>query len=229
MKKTLTLFFVFLTVLTYSQNKNSTAIYNYSFHFDDAFYGQLDATKKYNFKEAERVAKSLQPILVFNDSLAVFFSDDIMDIENKMALIIAKAFCKCNTPLYYNIDEKMIYNEIESNFAMECNDCLLFDTMKTNWKLHTESKLITNYLCYKATQSITHKVDEKEFTNLITAWYCPEIPYSIGPRGYGGLPGLIFELHEKEGSYGIINLTLNTNTKKIEFPQGKKLISYEDY
>lgn len=58
-----------------------------------------------------------------------------------------------------------------------------------NWKLINETKTILGYTCYKATHN-------REGGNpvIVTAWYCPEIPYQFGPKGYAGLPGLILEI-----------------------------------
>ncbi|RLD60552.1 MAG: GLPGLI family protein, partial [Bacteroidetes bacterium] len=58
-----------------------------------------------------------------------------------------------------------------------------------NWKLTNETKIILGYTCYKATHN-------REGGNpvIVTAWYCPEIPYQFGPKGYAGLPGLILEI-----------------------------------
>jgi GLPGLI family protein len=36
----------------------------------------------------------------------------------------------------------------------------------------------------------------KEVSKVVSAWYCPSIPYSYGPNGHFGLPGLIFELED---------------------------------
>jgi len=58
-----------------------------------------------------------------------------------------------------------------------------------NWKLINETKTILGYTCYKATHN-------REGMNpvIVTAWYCPEIPYQFGPKGYSRLPGLILEI-----------------------------------
>lgn len=230
MKKIQIFIFSLSFMLSIGQNRNSTITYDFSFSFSDDFYNQLDQTRKNNFKEAERIAKLIEPKLVFNDSLAVFYSGEILDIDNKMALIIAKAFCKCKQKLFYRIKEKILYSESNENPFHNCDQCLIYKPMSINWELYNESKFINNYLCYKATQNITYKSGEKELINKVTAWYCPEIPYSIGPKGYGGLPGLIFELHEKEGSYGIVSIELNNNDDmKIEIPKYKKLISHDEY
>ena len=85
-----------------------------------------------------------------------------------------------------------------------------------NWVMEKESKMIGNYLCFKATAKVKkpktmtsvwrdsekendsiNKSSEKNIDDgysIITAWYSPQIPVSHGPAEYGGLPGLILEL-----------------------------------
>ena len=58
------------------------------------------------------------------------------------------------------------------------------------WKLDPEMKKVLEYTCMKA--SMTH--DDQE----IVAWYAPEIPISLGPSVFGGLPGLILAV-ERNG------------------------------
>ncbi len=54
------------------------------------------------------------------------------------------------------------------------------------WKLSGERKKILDYVCMKAELSLE---DED-----IVAWFTPEIPVSLGPSVYGGLPGLILAI-----------------------------------
>ncbi len=81
-----------------------------------------------------------------------------------------------------------------------------------DWQLINEKKEINGYTCYKATSFNVIKYGEKVFKHPITAWFCPEIPYSFGPNGYGNLPGLILELQVRNVVYGV---------KKIEFDSKK--------
>jgi len=75
---------------------------------------------------------------------------------------------------------------------------LIQDSLKTNaWKLHSDTKNIGNYTCFKATLEreieAVFNNDSKE-TQTVTAWYTPQIPVSNGPEKFQGLPGLILEI-----------------------------------
>ncbi|NBA85400.1 GLPGLI family protein [Emticicia sp. CRIBPO] len=56
------------------------------------------------------------------------------------------------------------------------------------WKVLNELKDIGGYMCMKATT-----YDDVKKQN-VTAWFCADIPVSIGPEQYTGLPGLILEI-----------------------------------
>ncbi len=77
-----------------------------------------------------------------------------------------------------------------------------------DWVITDEKKKIKDYECIKATRKEFNKRSGK-YMNFI-AWFTPEIKVPYGPAGYGGLPGLILELHhEKRFSYFAKNIELN--------------------
>ncbi len=98
------------------------------------------------------------------------------------------------------------------------------------WKRHKETKKIQNYLCNKAT-SIKKEVNSKgTFEKLVVAWYTLQIPIEQGPRGYGGLPGLILELQEDKIIYYATKIDLNKKLKKgIRKPSKGKLVTEKEY
>jgi GLPGLI family protein len=80
--------------------------------------------------------------------------------------------------------------------------------LNKDWKLVNETKLIDKYTCYKATTIEVVQNPKGNFEKDIIAWYCPELPFSFGPLGYGGLPGLILELQTEDGVFGAKELKL---------------------
>jgi GLPGLI family protein len=87
------------------------------------------------------------------------------------------------------------------------------ESLKSNWILTNETKLIDNYLCYKATNIFTVNNGEKIFNHPVIAWYCPKLPYPYGPIGYGNLPGLILELQVRNVVYGAKSIQINSNLR----------------
>jgi len=89
---------------------------------------------------------------------------------------------------------------------------------KFDWKPGTEQRKIQAYVC----QNATSKMGEE----TITAWFAPEIPVSIGPDVYGGLPGLILAV-DLNGENILLATSVNLNVPddiKISEPKdGKKI------
>ena len=95
------------------------------------------------------------------------------------------------------------------------------------WELTKETKMIGKFTCYKAKMTIT--TDSGSFP--VIAWYCPEIPVSMGPNDFvGNLPGLILELHDTAISFSCSSLTLNPEESlNIEWPKDLDITSQEEY
>lgn len=120
-----------------------------------------------------------------------------------------------------------------------------------NWKLVNESKMIGNYLAFKAVATV--KSTEMSFNMrrgggqqnrtapndsiasaprdiLIEAWYSPEIPVNNGPGEYWGLPGLIMEVNADRTSLQLVSIDLNPKEKiKIAEPDKGKVVSQKEY
>jgi len=90
-------------------------------------------------------------------------------------------------------------------------ELFLITKPKLIWKTQNDTKKIGEYNCFKATTEIT--VNTKGRKKLITAWFTPEIPVSLGPLGYDGLPGLILELEVYNKIYFVKKIVLNPKEK----------------
>ena len=89
--------------------------------------------------------------------------------------------------------------QIEKGIQQKTDGILIENkTEKPIWKITTESKSIATYLSYKAIHDIafTNRKGEEKHKEII-AWFAPSLPYAIGPKGYYGLPGLIFRTYRK--------------------------------
>tara|TARA_R110002073_G_scaffold336506_1_gene534364 strand:- start:10572 stop:11411 length:840 start_codon:yes stop_codon:yes gene_type:complete len=112
------------------------------------------------------------------------------------------------------------------------------------WELGSETKKIGNYTVYKATMiKVNNDIDFSSFrrrgrneekkdstkteekdkvrTQVITAWYTPEIPVSTGPDDYWGLPGLILEINAGRTTMLCTEIVINP-TEKVEIKAPSK-------
>lgn len=122
--------------------------------------------------------------------------------------------------------EKVFFRDTKlKELIQNCNlDGTLYNVTSNynsiEWNMGTETKKISNFTCYKATGKIRN-VD-------VIAWYCPQIPYNIGPNTYGNLPGLILELSQGKLRYLATSVNLNYKEKiAVEKPKGKTITTQE--
>lgn len=124
-------------------------------------------------------------------------------------------------------DKTTAYLEMPAN-ALFPEDYLITFNKDFLWKVSSESKMIGDYTCYKATGFKVYNAGGKEMRIPIIAWFCPEIPYSFGPLQYGGLPGLIMELQTNRTLYGLISIDLKKNNLAIaKMPDWEKITEDE--
>ncbi|MEO6188997.1 MAG: GLPGLI family protein [Saprospiraceae bacterium] len=100
------------------------------------------------------------------------------------------------------------------------------DLPKIKWKILNEIKEVAGYVCMKA-----ETFDSVKNYNVVV-WFSSEIPISLGPENYYGLPGLILEVDKNNGC-AIITATkiaLNSITTPIKIPKKKgKKTSIKNY
>ncbi len=125
---------------------------------------------------------------------------------------------------------KEVYFELKEKLLREDYGEFLIKTPSNhNWNISSESKKIDNYLCYKATCSESYTArDGKTKERVITAWFCPELPYSFGPLDFNGLPGLILELEKSGNKIVAKSIVLSDKTIELKIPN-KKTITKEQY
>jgi len=120
------------------------------------------------------------------------------------------------------------------------------------WELGSETKKIGKYTVYKATmikvnnefdwrsmrrnrdneKKDSTKTEEKDKvrTELVTAWYTPEIPVSTGPDDYWGLPGLILEINSGRTTMLCTEIVINPTDKvEIKAPSKGDKVTREQY
>lgn len=100
-----------------------------------------------------------------------------------------------------------------------------------NWQLSNETKIIENYTCLKATALITDfGVNSTNTSHEISIWYCTDIPVSLGPKRFSGLPGLILEATERGVTLQVTKLNFNIEKPlHFEAPFKAKKITPEAY
>lgn len=192
----------------------------------------------------ETFAKGMESehTLAFNKSESVYEKVQKLDPEVGSGM---GAFSFGDGKKYVNLKDKVSIKETD----MFDKDFIVTDSLhKRDWKITGESKMIGNYTCYKAVDTLKiepisqEKVDEakekgvdllsmlKPRTIVYTAWYTPDIPVGHGPGEYWGLPGLILEVSDGKTTTLCTKVTINPKEKVTIAPPTKgKKVTQEEY
>jgi GLPGLI family protein len=204
----------------YGQTNFVKVKYGLKIGYDEGF-SNADALKDI-YAQAQKGAAFVHFELVANKTVSYFKM--IETIKNEET-DFATAFSEASTSFYTaaNSNQKMRYaNDYLGEFRVNYKE-------KTEWKLENETKYIDGFLCFKATSEEVVISSERTFKHPIIAWYCPGIPFSYGPKGFNGLPGLILELQVRNITWGASKIELSKEDKIIEKPTKGKLITEEEY
>ena len=228
MKKTIfILILIFKIGISNGQTKSGIVSYRIIFQKDSTLLKKSDRLSQL-YDKAVKSSDKIYQELSFNQKISKYsIIDLIADDDLKMAI----AWCNCNKIYFEDIENKSIIfnNTNDASGIFKENEFIIRDSLKINWEITSESKNIENFKCYKATQIIKYKNLKGEFSKTVVAWFTPEIPFSFGPKGYGGLPGLILELHDKNIIYGASKINLSNEVKSIDLPKKGKIIKNEDF
>jgi len=185
------------------------------------------------YKKVAEESRKFKYKLQFNKSISFFEKVEFLEKEKMSHASILANFIGLDPGKYY-IDtgrDSVVHQE---SFRTD----LFRVTAKLsdkNWQVTMDSvKKIGKYTCYKATGIKKVLVASGKIKTFpIVAWFTTELAYPFGPADYGGLPGLILELHIKSAIIYADKITLNKKLTKKE--QGIKplkkgiLLSSEDY
>jgi GLPGLI family protein len=210
--------------LLFGQISNVKVDYNVIVDKDDIYEKSVERNAGESFVsrlylEALQEYKDYSFTLLKNDTITEFYLSQYKEKETKK-----------NNPFAMAGYSGVIYQTKEKVYRFSITENLFsyFDFYK-DWKITSETKVVDGYTCYKAIGINQIKYRELVFNHQIIAWFCPDLPYSIGPMGYGGLPGLILEIRIRNATYLATKIEMNTNDKvDIKFFNKYKKITLEE-
>lgn len=255
MKKLVTLFIVSVSLGLSAQNFSGKATYQTKRIFKEIKVKEdsqnPELTKQLN--EAMKKASEKTFFLEFTQEESLYLEEEKLAQPTTGSVSVSFS-SSTSGKLYKNLKEN--YSLLESDYMGK--SLVIKDTLHTSdWELSSESKKIGNYTVYKATRPYKQKnylsddeddkkekseekegktsdllsmIDKEEPKELFyTAWYTPEIPIPNGPEIFGGLSGLILELHTPNEIYLCSEIVLNPKKAiKIKAPKGK-ITSQKEY
>lgn len=209
----------FSAFISFGQVQNGKVEYGVSIEMIEGFKGTR-AEKSYN--ESISNAKYLRFTLNFDKDRAVFYFNEGLVIDNS-DLFMSKVSAGYMNEVYQYKDYSLCAIFGFGNYVLKT------DAVK-DWTLENETKEIEGFLCYKATSTKKVNNGKGNFVFPVVAWYCPKIPVSFGPNGYGNLPGLILELQVRNVIYGVKKIDLNLSKPPvIGKPKDYPIINQEEF
>lgn len=178
----------------------------------------MDADVKERVLQMYDDNKQVKSVLEFTDTESVYYVKGEKPKDINLSWIMAGG----ESRFYNNLAEGKRFYNFEDSMAHEW---LLISYDNYQWQITEETKEIKGYTCYKAIQINTEK---KKKRHLAVAWFTKELPFAIGPKDFGGLPGIILELTVNTRSYVVDNIELNVRKVRIAPPlEGRKITRKE--
>jgi GLPGLI family protein len=200
-KKLLLFLFICLNQILFSQENIIEVEYGITILEEDNLFIN-NPTLKSLLERSILNAKNEAFTLLLKNSISKFYHKNILNADKS----------NYTPPLFVNYSGK-VYSIRDSVFRQSSilgENIYVKNKQKENWTITTETKLIDNYKCYKATNIYQVISPNKVFNHPVIAWFCPDLPYRHGPNGYNNLPGLILELQERNAVYGIRKINFNS-------------------
>lgn len=194
------LFFIYILTFCNAFGQNYKIEYQVKLYEEEGFLKNENTKSLY--LDAMEGCKHLKFTLVCNDSISRFFLNNNLEsdlYDTKISLLLSELKSEI-----YTLKDSLFYNNDVGLF--ESKKFLIIEEQNKNWIISTETKNINSYTCYKATTEYVVINPKGVFKHPVIAWFCPEIPISHGPNGYGGLPGLILEIQIKKTLLGAIKI-----------------------
>lgn len=220
MKNIISLLLLIVVFSSYSQTRGGEAKYTVTLveREKDEIYKSLTSM----YQNAESSVEHLSFILNFDTSNSCFFIED-NEVPLDSDLGVASFLVGFSSQKIWN-DSQFFYKLPKVGYRAK-ETYLMKNPAQFNWEISNETKKIDGFVCYKATGSI----QSGNNTKPLIAWFCPDIPYSFGPLGIGGLPGLVLELNTQEATFGLKSLRLDENILVEPFPENSRILTDDEY
>ncbi len=176
------------------------------------------------YEVSRQYVNRMTAILKFDRSKALFELKEGMAIDQKPYYRFSKTLVGL---------DKVYFTELDSNYLSIQKEAfnavyLIRDKIKGagEWKISSASKMIDGFKVFKATTTEVTENRKGKFEHEVIAWFAPELSFSYGPVGYGGLPGLILELESKSIvpiTYKIKTINLSNKALEIHALEGEEI------
>ena len=182
---------------------------------------EYDEAMKERLLEIFNNNREVKAELEFTETESMYKVKDGSDYDAKK-LNFSRTAAGGDDLFYTNFSKGTQFYNHEDKVA---NEWLLITYNNMKWKVTEETKTILGYLCYKAVE-----IDkEKKEKFISTVWFTKELPFSIGPKDYGGLPGIILEVKMSNRTFVAEKIDLNPKRINIVAPSIGRWMTRKEY
>jgi GLPGLI family protein len=213
---------VVFTITNYSQEKIVQVLYKVKDIDKSTNIEKIPANLKQTYLDVKQLAEKHSFLLTFDKNKSNFIKKPMMNLSerDKNLNALASVQFTVSQDYYYDFEKNiLVTREFDGTLVKQ-------KYQKMGWNITSESKTIGGYLCYKANFSIPIISKGKEYFRKGYVWFTPSLPFSVGPKEYTGLPGLVIEVHEEYIVYYADKINLNS-AQKVVFPKGKTITKAE--
>lgn len=235
MKHILAIFFVlFFNYEFLSQTNHAKVIYSISIEeLDDDKTGlDNDIASKKLFEDIEKKTKDLKLQLIYSAYKSVFKMKKPMNLDYQEELIynIIGITFRINSNYYSSNKDNIIIEEKEFLGETFLIKSIQKNIKEENWKITSESKIVNNYKCFKATRKFTYISKGSKQSREQIVWFAPKISVQFGPKNFIGFPGLVLEVKDGNVNYIVDEISLNNkNTFEIKKPTKGKAVTKSEF
>ena len=204
MKTNFFMLLCFIFSIKFFSQKSIECTYNVHFNQPETSI----AANKNILQRAVSGSKNIEFKLLSNKNYSQFSLVENLSLKEKDAKIALVMMSYENYVYCDLLLKEVLFNNSIRTQLFEKNEFIITRKIFSDWILTSESKSINKMLCFKAFAQLPPDVLNNDKSINVIAWYCPSVPFSSGPNGFGGLPGLIFELQVDNITYGTVDLKL---------------------
>ena len=251
MKRLITLSFLLFSIVVFSQRKfEGKATYMSKTSMDMSRFDKMPEQRKKQMMARFKNFLEKTYTLSFNKSESAFKENVKLDAPGTSGPSWGRS--NGQGSIYKNLKDKKMIEDTEQ-FSKRFR--IVEDMEIPQWEMTGETRQIGQYTCYKATmvkvdntidwgsifsrrgrnnqKKDSTKVKEEKpaiKTQIVTAWYTPQIPMAQGPAEFWGLPGLILEVSAQNTTLLCTEVALTKESKlQIDTPDNGTEITKTAY
>ncbi len=200
--------------------QNIVVTYDIKLEVPESLETQNSDVKNLLYLMSKRV-EDYESKLTISEKITKFETIATLPIGDDTSVDLATTFTLNSNDVYYTFNDSLLRVT-----EMLITPLAIKYKPSYPWQLlRNERKKINGFDCLKA---LCVYKDIQGNERKAVAYYAPSLPYSVGPVGHLGLPGLILELNVNNIVYSVKNISETKEISSIKIPKNE-ILSLEEF